>query len=224
MGDEGQETWGNGESAQRENVIVKAKSAHQDKQLFSPETQQRACLSHGGINTPRGWDKCGILNLSLFQILNSWKDRESQNKVQTDMGFIQRWIPWNPQLLNSFFFTPTVTRDSQPQLHSFPLSPRPNSPACTQLYSYSLPTATFRHTIRSFPFLFTHICYTSHYPPVFQIPHTTPTALGSVEKLIFELNLGCSRNLRWLGREALVAGDNGIRPFALYLVEAVRSD
>ena len=69
-------------------------------------------------------------------------------------------------VLDSFLFTPTVTRGSYAELHSFPLSPRPNSPCLHTTPPLFSPHRHIHHTIRSFPFLFTHICCTSHDPPV----------------------------------------------------------
>ena len=60
-------------------------------------------------------------------------------------------------VLNSFLFTPMVTRGSHAQLHSFPLSQRPNSPCLHTTPFLFFLHRHIHHTIRSFPFLFTHI-------------------------------------------------------------------
>ena len=84
-------------------------------------------------------------------------------------------------VLNSFLFTPTVTCGSHAQLHSILLSPRPNSPCLHTTPFLFSPHCQIHHTTASFPFVFTHnllhFSQTSCFP--FQIPHTTPTALGS---------------------------------------------
>ena len=71
---------------------------------------------------------------------------------------------------------------------------------------------TFATLLTTLPFSKSHIQHLQHWDP----------------NTRWKTNLGCSRNLRWLGRESLVAGDNGISPFALYtsrsLVEAVVID
>ena len=73
-------------------------------------------------------------------------------------------------VLNSFLFKPTVTRGSHAQLHSFPLSPSPNSPCLHTTPFLFSPPCHIHHTIRSYFYLHTP-CPPSFPPP----PPVSPT-------------------------------------------------